>query len=185
MPESDRYWWVYMVCALVMGAVGILMSATLANDVLRFNQDFGDADRGLLLLALGLGIMFLIVSLIMALMSVRARGRTRRRAAALAGQPDAIPAAQVESHPERAPDVSAAPLELLWRPARRVRYAAGPYWVLMPLFQYAAYAIALAVLFHNSLPSPPGGLSTEFSVLGIVVVLLGLGAVNCVALTLR
>ena len=126
-------WWAQTVFAIVLAATAVVASVLLAYTALPL-AEFGESITNDLWMALGFFLLFLAFSMYFAVASVRARRRHALRQRALRGDDLAMPVAAISVYPERAPDVSTAPLVLEWHATKRTR------------FLYIAYAGAVLLI---------------------------------------
>lgn len=117
-------------------------------------------DLQTILMSGSIGLICLSGSAIFLIMATRARGRHARRLAALRGDLSGMPLATIQPDPDQAPDVTAQPLEVMWRmsgPSAIVgRVFIIPYGLIVFIGGIGAYIyVGIAPIFDPSMQSHP------------------------------
>jgi hypothetical protein len=155
MRQMDRYWWLGLLASLVIGAAAlafVIWQAVLLWDVIQFDSTYGgDPELDSLAgrstgIAVAVGIVGLVFAWTLFKEAHVAHKRRLGRMQALAGNPNAIPPAQITASPAQAPDLEATgngQFRLLWQAT-----AAGRRYALIG---YAVVQLMLGIFFISML----------------------------------
>ena len=178
MPFKDRYWWLQRLggIAMMAGCV-VLIGWTLWQSLPSLPIQWGNVITSDFvqhnLLTIGPYILLFTYGIAFVRSSDQARDRFNRRRATLRGDTDAIPLAGIALHPSDAPDVTSAPLILLWSASKGTRLIIVPLevslcalFLILPVFIAGEFIYA----FHNGNVTSPA-LDPLF-IIGIVIALL-------------
>lgn len=162
MKDRDRFWWLMLIIGLAfcIATVPVLYFGVGGIPTPTDNPFVRSADYwqpvGLIgfigFICLGGGVMFLV-------MTGRARRRHLRRLAALQGDADVLPLAEIRADPTQAPDVAQQPLELQWRAGVVTRILHVPMLGIQALVELATAGLSVfqfvAPFFPSFQPAHP------------------------------
>ena|SRR5258708_404856 len=112
MLKTDSNWWVEALLAVGFLVGSIVFPVLYLSSFLPLDQTYGEPITSDVLIAMAFALGFLLLTVVFAVMSVRSLHRQRVRMRAIRSHADAMPAARIAFHPEKAPDVTAQPLVL-------------------------------------------------------------------------
>jgi hypothetical protein len=179
--DRDRLWWLIVLIGLAFCIAAVVAPYAGVRSIPMNNPYFTSADNwqmlgafgALALTCLGSGIAFLV-------MAVHGRRYHRQRLAALRGDTEAMPLAEMRIDPTLAPDVTEKPLELLWRTGTATRVVYAPLLGFQALFALASVELVIVELIVPIFASPQPVRVTELvlrvagaAVVVAVVVVLG------------
>lgn len=184
--DRDRFWWLELIIGLVFCAGGAVAPYVGLRTIPTDDPYMTSADYwqliglvGLItLICLGGGLTFVV-------MAVRARSRHRKRVAALRGDVDTMPLAEITPDPSLASDVAQTPLEMMWQTSKASNILYVPLFGLQALVALVSVGVALfSLIAPIFLPPQPtledqlnGVLPQPLSVTEIVLRVAGACAV--------
>ncbi len=181
MRDSDRFWWAMLLAGLAFGIASVILPWYFWN---QFSADEPYTTPTDYAMCIFLGLICLGGAAMVFFRTAQARGRHQKRAAALRGDLSGMPLATIQPDPAQAPDVSAQPLEVMWRmsgPSAIVgRVFLVPYFLIAFIGVVGAFLyFGIAPIFVPSMRSRPMSpsemaMSAVISC-GVIAVIAGLG----------
>ncbi len=185
--DRDRFWWLELIIGLVLcvGTVPILYFGIGSVPSPTDNPFFTSAEYwqsvGIMsfaaLVCLGGGVAFLV-------MAGHTRGSHIKRLAALQGDVDVLPLAEIHPDPTLVPDVAQQPLELMWRTGGGARFVKIPLLGIQALLVLATVGLTIfqfvAPFFPAFQPSQPMSVTEIILRVAVALVCSGIVAVICV-----
>lgn len=187
MRDRDRLWWLMLVIGLAfcIGSAPTLYFGVRTIPSPTDNPFVTSADYWQMVGVTGFGALVCLgggVTLLV--MAGHARRSHLTRLAALRGDADAMPLAEIHPDPTLAPDVAQQPLELRWRTGGWTRLLQIPLLGIKALLALATVGLTIfqfvAPFFPAFQPSKPMSVTEIIVRVAVALVLSGIVAVLCV-----
>ncbi len=122
MPFFDRFWGLRLVGAAALSYFASLAILSWAPESYQFEEEFHRTNDSYLMF--GVGVLFPLFAIGIGISAYYAQRRKWMRRRALTGETDLMPLATATPDPAKAPDVTIAPLEVMWRVTPKARRSA-------------------------------------------------------------
>lgn len=187
MRDRDRLWWLMLIIGLVfgIGTVPVLYFGVGAIPTPTDNPFMTSADYWQIVGVIGFcALICLVGGVTFLVMASRARRRHLTRLAALQGDTQALPLAEIHPDPTQVPDVAQQPLQLQWRIGTATRVFRVPLLGIQALLALASVGLSIfqfvAPFFPPFQPSQPMSLTEIVLRVAGTLVAIGLGSILCV-----